>query len=127
MISAAPYRDRVAHHALCNVIGPIFERTFISDSYANRTGYGTHRALRRCTSYLRSSKYVLQCDLRKYFPSIDHEILKQLLRHKLKCPDTLWLVDTIIDACNEQEPAVAFPVTISLRPLSGGADCQSVI
>nr|MDQ3014208.1 RNA-dependent DNA polymerase [Acidobacteriota bacterium] len=60
MISAAPYRDRVVHHALCNVIAPIFERTFISDSYANREGFGTHRALRKFTKYARSSRYVLQ-------------------------------------------------------------------
>ncbi len=72
MISAAPYRDRVVHHALCHVIAPIFERTFIHDSYANRAGFGTHRALRRFTGFLRSTRYVLQCDIRKYFPSIDH-------------------------------------------------------
>ncbi len=65
MISAAPYRDRVVHHALCNLIVPIFERTFIRDSYANRLGFGTHRALRRFTEFLRSSRYVLQCDVRK--------------------------------------------------------------
>lgn len=46
IISAAPYRDRVVHHALCAVIAPIFDRTFINDSYANRQGYGSHRALR---------------------------------------------------------------------------------
>ena len=63
MISAAPYRDRVVHHALCNIILPIFERTFIADSYANRVGFGTHRALRRFTSFARSSRYVLQCDI----------------------------------------------------------------
>ncbi len=62
MISAAPYRDRVVHHALCNIIMPIFERTFIADSYANRVGFGTHRALRRFTTFARSSRYVLQCD-----------------------------------------------------------------
>lgn len=103
MISAAPYRDRVVHHALCNVIAPIFERTFINDSYANREGYGTHRALRRFTEFARSSRYVLQCDIRKYFPSIDHEILKSIIRRKIKCADTLWLIETIIDASNEQE------------------------
>jgi len=47
MISAAPYKDRVVHHALCNIISPVFERTFIDDSYANRLGLGTHKALRR--------------------------------------------------------------------------------
>ena len=108
MISAAPYRDRVAHHALFNVIAPIFERTFIADSYANRVGFGTHRALRRFTEFARSSRYVLQCDIRKYFPSIDHEILKTILRRKIKCRETLWLIDTIIDASNEQEDATWF-------------------
>ena len=97
MISAAPYRDRVVHHALCNVIAPIFERTLIHDCYANRVGFGSHRALRRFTKFARSSKYVLQCDIRKYFPSIDHEILKSILRRKIKCPDALWLIDTLID------------------------------
>jgi RNA-directed DNA polymerase len=50
LISAAPYRDRVVHHALCNVIVPLLERSFIPDSYANRVGYGSHRALKRFTS-----------------------------------------------------------------------------
>ena len=108
LISAAPYRDRVVHHALCNVIVPVFERSFISDSYANRVGYGTHRALKRFTQFARSHRYVLQCDLKKYFPSIDHEILKSLVRCKLKCPDTLWLIDTIIDHSNAQEPVCEY-------------------
>jgi len=103
MISAAPYRDRVVHHALCNVIAPIFERTFTADSFANREGYGTHRALRRFVADARRHTYVLQCDIRKYFPSIDHEILKTIIRRKIKCADTLWLIETIIDASNEQE------------------------
>ena len=104
LISAAPYRDRVVHHALCNFIAPIFERTFIDDSYANRLGYGVHRALRRFTVFARSSRYVLQCDIQKYFPSIDHAILKTLLRRKIKCLDTLWLIDNIIDHSNAQIP-----------------------
>lgn len=103
-ISAAPYRDRVVHHALCNIIVPIFERTFISDSYANRVGFGSHRALKRFTSYLRNNKYVLQCDIKKYFPSIDHGILKTIIRRMIKCPNTLWLIDKIIDNSNPQEP-----------------------
>ena len=106
MISAAPYRDRVVHHALCNVIVPFIEPTFIADSYANRLYFGTHRALGRFITFARSSRYVLQCDLQKYFPSIDHEILKSLLRRKIKCPDTIWLIETIIDNSNAQLPAV---------------------
>ena len=104
LISAAPYRDRVVHHALCNIIAPIFERTFIEDSYANREGFGTHRALRRFIKFVRTSRYILQCDIKKYFPSIDYAILKTLLRRKIKCSDTLWLLDLIIDSSNEQEP-----------------------
>jgi len=118
LISAAPYRDRVVHHALCNVIMPIFEHTFIEDSYANRWGYGTHRALKRFTHFTRTSRYVLQCDIRKYFPSIDHTILKTILRRKIKCPDTLWLIDTVIDGSNEQDPVIDyFPGDDLLTPL----------
>lgn len=118
LISAAPYRDRVVHHCLCNIIMPIFERTFISDSYANREGYGTHKALKRFTDFARSSQYILQCDIRKYFPSIDHEILKQLMRRKIKCFDTLWLIDLIIDNSNEQEEVVHyFPGDDLLSPI----------
>ncbi len=118
LISAAPYRDRVVHHALCNIIVPIFERTFINDTYANREGYGTHKALRRFTDFARSSRYVLQCDIRKYFPSIDHQILKQLIRRKIKCPETLWLIDTIIDNSNEQEQIIHyFPGDDLLTPI----------
>lgn len=94
----------MVHHALCTVIVPLLEATYIHDSYANRSGFGTHRALRRFTRFARSSRYVLQCDISKYFPSIDHEILKATLRRKLKCPDTLWLIDTLIDNSNARIP-----------------------
>jgi retron-type reverse transcriptase len=119
LISAAPYRDRVVHHALCNIIVPLIDPTFIYDSYANRVGKGSHRALRRFTEFARHSPYILQCDLQKYFPSIDHEILKSLLRQKIKCKQTLWLVDTIIDSSNDQIPAAFhFSGDDLLAPLS---------
>lgn len=118
MISAAPYRDRVVHHALCNVIVPLLDRTLIYDTYANRCGYGTHRALHRFTGWARQYRYCLQCDISKYFPSIDHEILKASLRKYLKCPDTLWLIDTIIDASNDQVPVIEyFPGDDLLTPV----------
>ena len=117
LISAAPYRDRVVHHALCNIIVPLIERTFIADTYANRSGYGTHRALKRFTQFARSSRYVLQCDIRKYFPNLDHAILKAVLRQKIKCPDTLWLIDRIIDGSNPQgEGMEYFPEDDLLTP-----------
>jgi retron-type reverse transcriptase len=119
LISAAPYGDRVVHHALCNIIVPIFENTFIYDSYANRIGFGTHRALKKFTNFARNSRYVLSCDIRKYFPSIDREILKQLIRRKIKCGDTLWLIDTIIDNSNEQETVIDyFPGDDLLTPVT---------
>jgi retron-type reverse transcriptase len=100
MISAAPYRDRVVHHALCNVIAPLFERTFIFDSYANRLGKGTHAAILRYQEFSRKNPFALKCDIKKYFPSIDHELLKAEIRRTIACPDTLWLIDRIIDGSN---------------------------
>lgn len=118
LISAAPYRDRVVHHALCNIIVPLIDRSFIDDTYANRLGYGSHRALKRFTKFARSSRYVLQCDIRKYFPSIDHEILKEIIRRKIKCKNTLWLIDLIIDASNPQEEIIQyFPGDDLSKPL----------
>jgi len=108
LISAASYRDRVVHHALCNIIEPIFERSFIYDSYANRTGKGTHKAIVRFQEFARKNRYALKADIRKYFPSIDHEILKALIRRKIACPNTLWLIDLIIDNSNPQEEVIDY-------------------
>jgi hypothetical protein len=98
LISAAPFRDRVVHHALCNVIEPIFERSFVFDSYANRVGKGTHRALDRAQAYARRYRYLLQCDVRQFFPSIDHAVLRGILARKLDDPDVMWLVDRILES-----------------------------
>ncbi|MGH7452474.1 MAG: reverse transcriptase domain-containing protein [bacterium] len=105
LISKAPFRDRIVHHALINVIGPRFERRFIFDSYANRVGKGTHAAIRRLQQFMRQAKYVLKIDLRQYFPSIDHEILKQEIRRVIGDAETLWLIDKIIDGSNPQVEA----------------------
>lgn len=108
MISAASFRDRVVHHALCNITEPLFEKTFIFDSYANRKGKGMHKAIERFQYYARKYPYVLKCDIRKFFPSLDHEILKQEIRWKIQCPETLRLMDLIIDNSNEQEKHVVY-------------------
>jgi len=108
MISAAPFRDRVVHHALCNVIEPIFEQTFIHDSYASRAGRGTHAAIRRYQQFAREYKWVLKCDVRQFFPSIDHQILKQRIARKIKDRQVLLLVDTIIDHSNRQADVHGF-------------------
>jgi len=95
-ISAAPFRDRVAHHALCNVIMPIWEARFIHDSYACRVGKGTHAALDRCTQFARRYPYVLQGDIVQFFPSVDHAILYDLLARRIACRPTLRLIQRII-------------------------------
>ena len=102
LISAAPFRDRIVHHALINIIGPRFERRFIFDSYANRTGKGAHAAIRRLQQFMRRAPYVLKIDLRQYFPSIDHEILKGEIRRVIGDVETLWLIEQIIDGSNAQ-------------------------
>ncbi len=96
LISAAPFRDRVVHHALCNLIEPIFERSFIFDSYANRVGKGTHRALSRAQEFARRYPYVLQCDIRQFFPSIDHAILRAELARKIRDKNVFRLCDQIL-------------------------------
>lgn len=96
IISAAPFRDRVVHHALCNLIQPLCERSFISDSYANRLGKGTHHACDRCQQFARRYPYVLQCDVRQFFPSIDHTLLRAILARKVTDDRVLWLIDLIL-------------------------------
>lgn len=109
LISAAPYRDRVVHHALCNVIEPIFDRGFIFDSYACRSSKGTHKAVDRYTEFARKNTYVLKCDIQKYFQSIDHEFLLDAVSRKIKCPDTLWLIRKIIGTRKDRKVVLYFP------------------
>lgn len=81
-ISAAPFRDRVVHHAMMNLLEPIFEKSFIHDTYANRKGKGVFAALKRAHYFARRYTHVLKLDIRKYFPSIDHAILKSMIAKK---------------------------------------------
>jgi len=96
-ICSVDIRDRVVHHAICNVLEPILERRFIFDSYACRVGKGTHRAVQRAQSFCRKRRYFLKTDVEKFFESIDHAVLKDLLRRKIKDPDLLRLMERIID------------------------------
>jgi hypothetical protein len=103
IISAAPFRDRVAHHALCRLIEPIWERKFIHDSYACRVGKGTHAALDRCTEFARRYPYVLKCDLVHFFPSVDHAILREILARPIADAQTRWLMDQFLDSGKTSE------------------------
>jgi RNA-directed DNA polymerase len=104
LISAAPYRDRVVHHAILNVLEPLLDRHFHPHSYACRKGKGTHAAADRLQQLLARHRYALQCDVRKFFPSIDHVLLKAAFRRLLKDQALLRLLDAIVDGSNEQEP-----------------------
>jgi retron-type reverse transcriptase len=123
LISAAPFRDRVIHHALCNIIEPLFERSFIFDSYANRIGKGTHRALDRAQLFSRRYKYFMQCDICQFFPSIDHEQLSIILAKKISDERIMWLCHQILKSgCGvlaEEYEMVYFPgddLFAALRP-----------
>lgn len=95
------FPDRIAHHAIMNVLEPIFVRSFTTDSYSCIKGMGLHKASRRLAKALKDtsySKYCLKLDITKFYPSVDHDILKSLLRRKFKDEDLLWLLDEIIDS-----------------------------
>jgi retron-type reverse transcriptase len=95
-ISAAPFGDRVVHHALCNLIEPLFDARFIAHSYANRTGKGTHRALDRLQALAQRYRYVLRADVVQHFPSMDHALLGAKLARVIQDEDVLWLADLIL-------------------------------
>lgn len=104
LILALPFKDRVVHQAICRVIEPIFDRTFIYDTYACRKNKGVLAGVKRLWYFLNKMQvnnrnvYCLKMDVKKYFYSIDHDILKQMIRRKIRCKKTLSLLDVIIDS-----------------------------
>lgn len=96
LISAAPFRDRVVHHALCNILEPDWERRFIFDTYANRKGKGTHCAILRANEFAKKFKYVLQCDVEQFFPSIDHALLREKIAAHVEDEALMAVVDLIL-------------------------------
>lgn len=97
-ISCADFRDRVVHHAVCDVIGPLIERRFIFDSYACRKDKGTHRATARAQQLARQFPYFLKLDVASFFDSVDHEILLALLARQFREPRLLALLETSVRA-----------------------------
>jgi len=118
-ISAAPFRDRVVHHALTRILEPVFETRFSAHSYACRKGMGVHRALSLAARWAHQFRYVLKCDVRKYFASIDHEVLTGQLRRIVKCEPTLDLAGRILDGfhSSEEESCCYFPGDCLFTPL----------
>lgn len=106
VIQALPYRDCVIQHILCDmVLMPYFERKIIHDNTACIKGRGQHYAVNRMEGFLRRfwhqnrmEGYFLKCDIKKFFPSLSHDVIKELMSSKLADPDVRWLFDMIIDS-----------------------------
>lgn len=110
-VKAAAFRDRVVHHALCNVIEPIFEARFIADSFACRKGKGTLAALERCRALARRYRdgYVLKSDVSKYFYSVDHALLRRILERAIADERVLALCAHILASSEDARFRAYFP------------------
>ncbi len=102
-IHKASIRDRLLHHAVFRILYPIFDRNFIYDSYSCRVGKGTHRAVNRLERFIAKLShnnnrlvYALKCDIRKFFDSINQDILTKLIDKKIEDKDTRWLIGQIL-------------------------------
>jgi RNA-directed DNA polymerase len=120
-IEALPFRDRVVQQALCQVIGPIMEKTFIADSFACLVGRGTHAGSARLQGFIRKAQarygraWCLQGDIHSYFPSISHDVLLEMFERKIKCRRTLDLIKLIT---NSNGKSVGIPIGNLLSQLS---------
>ena len=92
------YPDRIIHHAVMNIIEPIWDRRMYYHSYSCRKGKGQHRGSTVCMGYVKRNPYVLKCDMSKFYPSINHDVLKRVIRRKIKDNKLLTLLDEIIDS-----------------------------
>ncbi len=102
-INKSAFRDRVVHHVLCNIISLIFEKSFIYDSHANQIGKGTLKAIQRFDKFKRKVSrnntrecYVLKADVKHYFEEIDHQILIEIIRKRIKDEQVIWLIEKIL-------------------------------
>lgn len=118
LISAAPFRDRVVHHALTKIVEPLFERRFVPWSFACRVGFGSHQALAHARQACARYRCVLKLDVRKYFPSMDHQILEELLARVIQCPEIRWLIGLIVASFEQMDELVHyFPGDTLFTPL----------
>lgn len=112
-ISAAPFRDRIVHHAIINILEPIWERTFIFDSFACRKNKGTHRAIRRAQYFARKFDYFVSSDIVKFFPNIDHTILNGIVARKIRDHRMMNLVNELVqsgkDVLKSESSKIYFP------------------
>jgi len=104
-IHKAEVMDRVLHHAVFSVLNPIFEQTFISNSFSCRIGKGTHKGFAALESMIRKTSknysqpcFILKCDIKKFFDTVDHSILTGIFKRRIKDEKTLWLLREIVDS-----------------------------
>ncbi|MDO8492767.1 MAG: reverse transcriptase/maturase family protein [bacterium] len=116
-IHKANVKDRLLHHAIYRIIYPFFDRKFIADSYSCRIGKGTHRAMNRFRSFAyKVSKnntktcWILKCDIKKFFASIDQEILIAILKKHIENQDIIWLLERVISSFNSGSPGKGLPL-----------------
>ena len=117
VISVSDFRDRIIHHAIINTLQPIYEPLFIHDSYASRKGKGTLKALQRFDAFKRKvSKnntrncYVLKADIKHYFDTVDHEILINIIRKKIRDKNIVELIQKILDNHQSKESKKGMPL-----------------
>ena len=115
-IHKACVRDRVLHHAIFRILYPIFDEQFIFDSYSCRLNKGTHWAVRRLKSFCQKVSNnnsvtitVVKCDVKKFFDSVDHSVLLQFVRKRIRDEDALWLIERIIKSFRT-EVGVGLPI-----------------
>ena len=109
IIYTLPYfPDRIVHHAIMNILEQIWDKQFIYDSYACRKGKGQHKGVIRCMQFVRKYKYCLKCDISQFYISIDHDVLKQILRRKIKDERLLKLLDMIIDSVSSRDTNIKY-------------------
>jgi RNA-directed DNA polymerase len=110
-ISCSDFRDRIAHHAICSVIGPLVERRFVADSFACRVGKGAHRAVHRAQVFSRRHHYFFKADIRKFYDSVDHGVLLALLDGMFRERRLRDLMAIIVrHAYPRQMPGIGLPI-----------------
>lgn len=121
LIHKASVRDRILHHAVFNALNPIFEETFISESFSCRIGKGTHKGVDYVAKILRKAGangtkpcFALKCDIKKFFASVDHKILLSTIGLRIKDEDALWLIKEIVGSFHSTPP----PRSLTVCPLA---------
>ena len=95
------YPDRIIHHAIMQVVEPVFHKVYIKDTYQSIKNRGLHKGVKRVKSWLKyeeDTEFCLKVDIEKFYPSLKNHVIKKYIRKKIKCKDTLWVLDTVIDS-----------------------------